>query len=112
MTGLAINTSGVSFLNLNDCEIKIARCDEIFKITGKCDVLISQFVMLHGRRKRKYFLEKKAAQEKLDTLELQVKKFNPKYLIPFASFVSFSNERIFTLMTVLIHQWMLLKGLN
>ena len=98
-SGLAINTSGVSFLNLNDCEIKSsARCDEIFKITGKCDVLISQFSYAAWKGgKENISWRKKAAQEKLDTLQLQVKKFNPRYLIPFASFVSFSNERNFYL---------------
>jgi hypothetical protein len=89
----------VRFLNLNDCEIKTSdRCDEIFKITGKCDVLISQFSYAAWKGgKENISWRKKAAQEKLDTLELQVKKFNPTYLIPFASFVSFSNERNFYL---------------
>jgi UDP-MurNAc hydroxylase len=98
-SGLAVNASGVSFLNLNDCEIKTsARCDEIFKITGKCDVLLSQFSYAAWKGgKENISWRKKAAQEKLNTLELQVKKFNPKYLIPFASFVSFSNERNFYL---------------
>ena len=98
-SGLAINTCNKKFLNLNDCEIKThKRCDELLKIVGECDVLISQFSYAAWKGgKDNISWRKKAAQEKLDTLELQVKKFKPKYLIPFASYVSFSNERNFYL---------------
>lgn len=98
-SGLAVKTCNMNFLNLNDCEIKSdARCEEVFKIVGECDVLISQFSYAAWKGgKDNISWRKKAAQEKLDTLKLQVKKFNPKYLIPFASFVNFSNERNFYL---------------
>lgn len=98
-SGLAINTCDMNFLNLNDCEIKTdTRCDEISKLTGNCDVLISQFSYAAWKGGiENISWRKKAAQEKLNTLELQVNKFNPKYLIPFASYVSFSNEKNFYL---------------
>jgi hypothetical protein len=98
-SGLAINTCNTNFLNLNDCEIKSdARCEEVFNIVGRCDVLISQFSYAAWKGgKDNISWRKKAALEKLDTLKLQVKKFNPKYLIPFASYVNFSNERNFYL---------------
>ena len=84
------------FLNLNDCEIKTKeKCKNLLNLVGECDVLISQFSYaawkggidnLHWR--------KKAAKEKLDTLALQVNQFKPKLLIPFASYVYFSNISI------------------
>ena len=43
-SGLAIETSGKKFINLNDCEIKSrSRCSEVLSLVGECDVLISQF---------------------------------------------------------------------
>ncbi|MDA8890117.1 MBL fold metallo-hydrolase [Gammaproteobacteria bacterium] len=98
-SGLAINTCNMSFLNLNDCEIKTnKRCNEVYKIVGACDVLISQFSYAAWKGGKENVLWRmKAAEEKLNTLEMQVKKFNPKYLIPFASFVNFSNEKNFYL---------------
>ena len=98
-SGLAIKTCDMNFLNLNDCEIKSsARCDEVFKIVSPCDVLISQFSYAAWKGgKENISWRKRAAQEKLETLDLQVKKFNPRYLIPFASYVNFSNEKNFYL---------------
>ena len=94
-SGLAVNTCNMNILNLNDCEIKTnKRCDDVYRLVGECDVLISQFSYAAWKGgKDNISWRKKAAEEKLNTLELQVKKFKPKYLIPFASYVYFSNER-------------------
>ena len=94
-SGLAVDTCNTNILNLNDCEIKTnKRCDDVYKLVGECDVLISQFSYAAWKGgKDNISWRKKAAEEKLSTLELQVKKFKPKFLIPFASYVYFSNER-------------------
>ena len=98
-SGLAIDSCNMNILNLNDCEIKTnKRCDEVYKLVGECDLLLSQFSYAAWKGGKNNILwRKKAAEEKLNTLELQVKKFKPKYLIPFASYVYFSNERNFYL---------------
>lgn len=98
-SGLAIDISGKKFLNLNDCEIKSdSRCSEVLDLVGECDVLISQFsyAAWKGGKDNTHW-RKKAAEEKLNTLSVQVKHFKPKVLIPFASYVYFSNEANFYL---------------
>tara|TARA_B110000003_G_scaffold120101_1_gene122538 strand:- start:538 stop:1899 length:1362 start_codon:yes stop_codon:yes gene_type:complete len=93
-SGLAIKTNDKTILNLNDCEVKDnARCKDVSKIVGKCDVLVSQFSFAAWKGGvENVAWRKKAAQEKLDTLMLQVKYFQPKVLVPFASYIYFSNE--------------------
>jgi len=93
-SGLLIETGDQKILNLNDCQIRSdAKADEIYNIIGECDLLLTQFsyAAWKGGKKNIEWREE-AAKEKLDTLRLQVKKFNPTYLIPFASYVYFSNE--------------------
>lgn len=98
-SGLSIKTCNMNILNLNDCEIKTnERCNEVHKVVGDCDVLISQFsyaAWKGGESNIKW--RKNAAIEKLETLQMQVDRFNPKFLIPFASFVYFSNYKNFYL---------------
>ena len=98
-SGLAIDAGGKRFLNLNDCEIKTpSRCEEILKLVGTCDVLISQFSYAAWKGGQENIEWRKlAAKEKLNTLDLQVKYFKPNILIPFASYVYFSNENNFYL---------------
>ena len=93
-SGLAANVCGKKFLNLNDCEVKnSSRCKEVLDIVGECDVLISQFSYAAWKGgKDNIQWRKKAAKEKLDTLSLQTKFFKPKLLIPFASYIYFSNK--------------------
>jgi len=93
-SGLAIKTDDKTILNFNDCEIKDnSRCEEVLKIVGKCDVLISQFSFAAWKGGLDNIAwRKKAALEKLNTLQLQVKYFNPKVLVPFASYIYFSNQ--------------------
>ena len=98
-SGLAIKTNDKVILNLNDCEVKErSRCKEIQKIVGECDVLISQFSYAAWKGGIDNIeWRTKAAREKLDTLKLQVEYFQPKVLIPFASYVYFANKANFYL---------------
>jgi hypothetical protein len=93
-SALLVSTEGKKILNLNDCSIRSeSRALEIKNITGECDVLLTQFsyaAWKGGRNNVEWRLD--AAKEKLDTLKLQVDVFNPKYLIPFASYIYFSNK--------------------
>ena len=93
-SGLAIKTNDKTILNLNDCEVKDKkRCKEVFIIVGECDVLISQFSYAAWKGGIDNIQWRKlAAKEKLETLRLQSDYFKPKVLIPFASYIYFSNQ--------------------
>lgn len=96
---LLIETNHEKILNLNDCEITTPkRADEIFAITKNVDVLLTQFSFAawKGGKNNKRWRED-AANEKIKTIDLQIQKFTPNFLIPFASFVYFSNEENFYL---------------
>ena len=93
-SGLAVKAGDKKILNLNDCEVKDkSRCMEVHQIVGDCNILISQFSYAAWKGGEKNInWRKKAALEKIETLKLQVEYFKPELLIPFASYVYFSNE--------------------
>ena len=98
-SGLCIEASGQTILNLNDCDITtVERASEVFDVVGVCDVLLTQFsyAAWKGGKENKAWREL-AAREKLNSVAIQVDTFKPKIVIPFASFVYFSNERNFYL---------------
>ena len=94
-SALLVINQNEKILNLNDCEVSDqSKSKEIFSKTGEVDVLLTQFsyaAWKGGVANKKWRAE--AALEKLKTLELQISIFNPKFVIPFASFVYFSNEK-------------------
>ena len=94
-SALLVINQNEKILNLNDCEVSDqSKGKEIFLKTGEVDVLLTQFsyaAWKGGVANKKWRAE--AALEKLKTLELQISIFNPKFVIPFASFVYFSNEK-------------------
>ena len=93
-SGLLIKNGPEKILNLNDCEVtSVNRAKEVKKITGEVDVLLTQFSFAAwkgGSKNKTWRLE--AAKEKLSTMELQIETFKPKFVIPFASFIYFSNK--------------------
>lgn len=93
-SGLAIKTTDKTILNLNDCEIKDhSRCKEVLSLTGECDILVSQFSYAAWKGGRENLAWRQtAAREKIQTLKLQASHFRPKMLVPFASYVYFSNK--------------------
>lgn len=98
-SGLLIESNGEKILNLNDCEVTTSnRAEEVLAVTGKVDVLLTQFSFAawKGGKKNKRWRDE-AASEKIDTMRLQIEKFDPKIVIPFASFVYFSNYANFYL---------------
>jgi len=94
-SALLVESENEKILNLNDCEIKDAdSANQIYKFTGKVDVLLTQFSYAAWKGGRDNLTWRvQAAKEKLQTFQLQVDAFKPKYTIPFASFVYFSNEK-------------------
>ena len=98
-SGLLIKSGDEKILNLNDCEITTQqRAREVKKIVGNVDVLLTQFSFAAWKGGEENITwRKEAADEKIKTINLQIKTFEPKFLIPFASFIYFSNEENFYL---------------
>jgi len=83
-----------SILNMNDCaEGDDAELRAIARLTGPVDVLLTQFsyAAWKGGRSNAHF-RKAAAARKLEVIAAQVRALKPRHVVPFASFVYFSNE--------------------
>jgi len=98
-SGLLIESHSEKILNLNDCNINsINKAEELFRRTGKIDVLLTQFSFAAwkgGKKNKKWRIE--SALEKINNITIQIEKFKPKYVIPFASFFYFSHSTNFYL---------------
>ena len=93
-SALLVTHHNEKILNLNDCDVTAHfKAKEIFSKTGEVDVLLTQFsyaAWKGGVANKKWRVE--ASLEKLHTIDLQISTFKPKFVIPFASFVYFSNQ--------------------
>ncbi len=92
-SSLIIKTPKQKILNLNDCPLNTKEEIELFrKKHGNFDILLSQFsyaAWKGGKENNEY--RKLAAKEKISTLLEQYKILQCKNVIPFASFIYFSN---------------------
>jgi len=91
--------NNLTIFNLNDCPIHThERLNRFKKAYGTCDILLTQFsyaAWKGGEKNLKW--RKSAAKDKLNSLLLQGSVLNAKLVIPFASFVWFSNKKNFYL---------------
>lgn len=88
-----------SILNTNDCGIRDHNeALKIQKKVGEVDVLLTQFSYAYwaGNRDQTAF-RRKVADDKLEGLRFQAEHFQPKLIIPMASFVWFCHEENFYL---------------
>ena len=92
-SALIINLDNKKIINLNDCPLKNEKeIIDFKKKYGTCDILLSQFSYAAWKGGKNNILWRKiSAKEKLKTLKLQSEILRPKMLIPFASFIYFSN---------------------
>ena len=91
---LHVRDGAHSVLNLNDCaEGDEAELRAIAGVTGPIDLLLTQFsyAAWKGGRANAQF-RALAARRKLETIAAQVHALKPRHVVPFASFVYFSNE--------------------
>lgn len=98
-SALLIDNEGERILNLNDCVIRdYQKANKFFKKTGEVNTLLTQFsyAAWKGGKSNKSW-RKSAALEKLLSIKIQAEVFKPKFVIPFASFVYFSNTQNFYL---------------
>ncbi len=96
-SSISIKTPDIKILNLNDCPLRdVIDIKKFKKKYGTFDVLLTQFsyAAWKGGKKGKIFREN-AAKEKLTDICNQSKILNCKKVIPFASFVYFSNKMNF-----------------
>ncbi len=91
---LYVSDGDKSVLNLNDCPMSDpALLRKLKAQLGAPDVLLTQFsyaAWKGGRDNREFRVA--AANEKLNTMATQVRELGAKSLIPFASYVYFSNK--------------------
>jgi len=98
-----INVGDVGVLNINDCIVaKESEAQKIKKILNghgyNVDFLFSQFGYANWEgNENDTILRKHSADEKLRRLSLQNTVFEPKIIVPFASFVYFSHPENFYL---------------
>ncbi len=96
-SSIFIETSDLKILNLNDCPLsnkyEIKKFKEIF---GQFDVLLTQFsyAAWKGNKDNK-FLRITTAKDKIDAIIKQYKILGCTSVIPFASYIYFSNEMNF-----------------
>ena len=92
-SALIINIDGKKIINLNDCPFENDKqLIDFAKLYGTADILLSQFSYAAWKGGVKNLRWRQvAAKEKLLSLENQAKALNCNTIIPFASFIYFSN---------------------
>ena len=91
---LYLTDGSQSLLNLNDCPARTAQdIRRIGRLAPEPTVLLSQFsyAAWKGGRDNRAFRAAAAAQ-KLETLAAQIRNLRPRFTLPFASLIYFSNE--------------------
>ena len=93
-SSISIKTPDTKLLNLNDCPLReIKEIKKFKKKFGEFDVLLTQFsyaAWKGGKNGKK--IRESAAEEKLNDVYNQSTILNCKVVIPFASFIYFSNK--------------------
>jgi len=91
---IAYRTPAGTVLNLNDCVVEDARTMKfIRRAVGDVKVLLTQFSYANWvGNPEDVEVRKNAAQIRLDTFIAQVRQIEPRYVIPFASFIYFAHE--------------------
>jgi UDP-MurNAc hydroxylase len=92
-SALLVNVAGKNIFNVNDCTLHSQKRITAFKNTyGTCDILLTQFSYAAWKGGRDNVQWRSAAaKDKLMSLVRQGNTFQAKTVIPFASFVYFSN---------------------
>lgn len=93
-SALLFEYDGERVLNLNDCEISTYTKAALMATSiGRIDILLTQFsyaAWKGGAANMQWRQE--AAASKLETMQIQINAFKPRFVIPFASYIFFSNQ--------------------
>lgn len=82
-------------LNTNDCDLEKNFLKFLKKKLNliRCDILLTQFSYAYWHSKpSEKFKREIASQEKLNSMKTQIEMFNPKFTIPFASYIYFCHS--------------------
>jgi L-ascorbate metabolism protein UlaG (beta-lactamase superfamily) len=92
-SALIVEVDGAKIFNLNDCAFTSrGQLVKLAKRHGICDVLLSQFSYAAWKGGESNAVWRRlAALDKLRTLALQARTLKARLVVPFASFVYFSN---------------------
>jgi len=93
----AVFAEGKAILNMNDCVFERQReLDAVRRAVGEVDVLLSQFSYATWiGNPEDHASHKRYAAQKRAEIARQVHTFQPKWFIPFASFIYFSHAENF-----------------
>ena len=91
--GFMAKINGKKILNINDCMVdSVSQANIIKNIVDSVDIMLTQFGYASWvGDPDDVELRKNASAEKLHRIQVQAKIFQPKFIIPFASFVRFSH---------------------
>lgn len=91
---LYVRTPDFNILNLNDCYFKQEKHPSLIKHKiGNVDLLLCQFSYANWCGNKDATQERReAAREKIDEMLMQIRIFQPRFIVPFASFVWFCNQ--------------------
>lgn len=91
-SALAIKAEGKTILNLNDCDLPVRSMHRLKRHLGNIDLLMDQF-SIAGWPGNPGDIERRSAraQGAIDALVRDFSLFQPRYVMPFASFVRFSH---------------------
>ncbi len=90
---LMCDFEGYKILNINDCILDSKGIMAYIKRRcGPCDVLLTQFAYANwAGNPEDGATQKRLAESVLARIEMEISVFEPKWLIPFASFIHFSH---------------------
>lgn len=92
-SALLIETPAHTVLNMNDCMLTKKKCHEIMKYVSGVDYLFCQFSLAGFSGNPSDTTQLQAEKEyHLRKIREYYELFNPKYFIPFASFVTFCTD--------------------
>lgn len=96
-SSILIKCPDINILNLNDSPLRDLKTIEQFKNSlGNVDLLLTQFSYAAWKgAKNDYSLRESSAKEKINNIKLLTKIFSARKVIPFASFIYFSNQMNF-----------------
>jgi hypothetical protein len=92
-SSLAIRAGGRTILNLNDCDAPVSTLRKMRRDIGSVDLLMDQFSIAGWAGNPDDTEGKNAAREgQIERLLTDAKEIDPRYVLPFASFVRFSHR--------------------
>lgn len=92
-SSLAVRAEGKLVLNINDCELPVATMRSMRRDVGAVDVLLDQFSIAGWSGNADDIQRKEESRQRvMRKFVRDMETLEPRYVIPFASFVRFSHQ--------------------